>query len=383
MAPRPRKHNPSIPPHIDQAKIPKGVYWDATGRGRWYIFETATGIDGPRKARRTVAGPQAKLSELHALVEAGEGPGTVEWVCTQYHDSAKFKGLAPGTRADYESARKVLVTYPTNLGVPFGKLQVNKLRNHNFQRLIDRIESAGTPTKANKVLRYSRLVFRWALNRGIVNHNPAQGLEQAKERKRQRLPTDEAYAKLIAFARERSTRTARTEGSVPPYLWMIMELGYLCRLRGIETLTLTEAQGTTEGLHTNRRKRSRDNLVVWTPRLRAAWDAAIVRREAIIDRHSLPVQMRTDQRYLFLAEHGEPLQKTSLDSTWQRFIQLAIASGIILAEDRFSLHDLKRKGGTDTAGNRAERQDALGVTDAMMKVYDKSVPRVKPSGSER
>lgn len=382
MAPRPRKHNLSIPVHIDQAKIPKGMYWDATGRGRWYVLETSTGIDGPKKARRTVAGPEAKLSELHSIMETGENTGTVEWVCTQYQESAKFKGLAAGTRDDYESARNVLITYPTNLGVPFGKLQVAKLRNHNFQRLVDKIESAGTPTKANKVLRYSRLVFRWALNRGIVDHNPAQGLEQAKERKRQRLPTDAAYAKLLAFAHERSLRTARTEGSVPAYLWMIMELGYLCRLRGIETLTLTEAQGTTEGLLTNRRKRSRDNLVEWTPRLRRAWDAAIKRREAIIERHSLPVQMRADLRHLFLAEHGEPLQKTSLDSTWQRFIQLSISAGVIVAEERFSLHDLKRKGGTDTAGNRADRQDALGVTDAMMKVYDKSVPRVKPSRTD-
>lgn len=292
MAPRPRKHNPSIPPHIDQTKIPKGVYWDATGRGRWYIFEATTCIDGPRKTRRTVAGPEAKLSELHGLMESAEGTGTVEWVCTQYHDSAKFKGLAAGTRADYESARNVLVGYPTNLGVPFGKLQVNKLRNHNFQRLIDRIESAGTPTKANKVLRYSRLVFRWALNRGIVNHNPAQGLEQAKERKRQRLPIDDAYIKLLNFAQERSQRPARTEGSVPQYLWMIMELGYLCRLRGIETLTLTEAQGTAEGLHTNRRKRSRDNLVEWTPRLRSAWDAAIAPRR----HHQAPRAARAASR---------------------------------------------------------------------------------------
>ena len=49
------------------------------------------------------------------------------------------------------------------------------------------------------------------------------------------------------------------------------------------------------------------------------------------------------------------------------------------AEDRFSLHDLKRKGGTDTVGTRAVKQDALGVSEAMMKVYGKSVPRVKPS----
>jgi len=288
-----------------------------------------------------------------------------------------------GTRDDYSQARDVMLSFPTSLGVKFGQLQVARLRNSNFQRLVDRIEADGTPTKANKVLRYSRLVFRWALNRGLVPHNPAQGLESAQERKRQRLPTDDAYTKLLSFARDRAARTARTQGSVPAYLWMTMELGYLCRLRGIETLTLTESQANEEGVHTNRRKRSRDSLVEWSPRLRAAWDAAIARRERIIERHKLPVQLRPEQRFLFLAEHGEPLQKTSLDSTWQRFIQLSLSEGVITPDERFSLHDLKRKGGTDTMGNRADRQDALGVSDAMMKIYDKSVPRVKPSGTKQ
>jgi len=41
--------------------------------------------------------------------------------------------------------------------------------------------------------------------------------------------------------------------------------------------------------------------------------------------------------------------------------------------------DLKRKGRKDTAENRSDRQDALGVSDAMIKAYDKSVPNVKPS----
>ncbi|WP_269791219.1 hypothetical protein [Stenotrophomonas sp. Iso1] len=61
-------------------------------------------------------------------------------------------------------------------------------------------------------------------------------------------------------------------------------------------------------------------------------------------------------------------------------MKLAIAEGVIAADERFSLHDLKRKGGTDAAGSKSERQDALGVSDAMMKVYDKYVSRVKPSG---
>lgn len=63
----------------------------------------------------------------------------------------------------------------------------------------------------------------------------------------------------------------------------------------------------------------------------------------------------------------------------ERLIHKAIEAGAITENQRFSPHDLKRKGGTDTTGNRAEKQDALGVSEAMMKVYDKSVPTVKPS----
>lgn len=90
--------------------------------------------------------------------------------------------------------------------------------------------------------------------------------------------------------------------------------------------------------------------------------------------------MKAEDRVVFLAESGDPLSKSGLDTAWQRLVKLAIAEGVITEEERFSLHDLKRKGGTDAAGSKGERQDALGVSDAMMKVYDKSKPRVKPSG---
>ena len=50
---RPRKHHPSIPSHIDQARLPKGLYWDTSGAGRWYVRAPD---------RQVVAGPMAKLS---------------------------------------------------------------------------------------------------------------------------------------------------------------------------------------------------------------------------------------------------------------------------------------------------------------------------------
>ena len=53
-----------------------------------------------------------------------------------------------------------------------------------------------------------------------------------------------------------------------------MELAYPCRLRGTEVVNLTHANELEEGILTNRRKGSRDNIVRWTPRLRGIWDSA-------------------------------------------------------------------------------------------------------------
>lgn len=374
---RTRKHNPRIPAHIDQQALPKGVYWDDSGNGRWYIFVEKDG----KPKRKTLAGPNAKLSELHALMEAPHGAarGTVAWLCEGYHASPWFTELAASTRQDYAYCRSVALALPTQIGLTFAQLEANRISPPVIQRLVDRLRADGTPTKANKFLRYIRLVYRWGVDYGMVTHNPASNVRPAKERPRQREVSDRAYAALLAFAQERGARTTHSDGSVAPYVWMVMELGYLCRLRGIETLTLTEAHATATGLRTNRRKGSRDNVVEWTPRLRTAWEAALAQRQVVLARTKRPEFLARDQRVLFLAQGGEPLSKSGLDTTWQRFIHLAIREGVITEAERFSLHDLKRKGGTDTPGTRAEKQDALGVSEAMMKVYDKSVPQVKPS----
>lgn len=373
---RPRKAPANLPTHIDYARVPKGIYWDPSGSGRWYVFERN---DAGRPARTTVAQREAKLSDLHAIAERGEAAGTVRAIAKAYHDSAKFRELAATTRADYEYSRDVLIGQRTAAGGTVGDLVADRLRTHHLQKLVDRVAGEGTPTKAAKMLRYSRLLFSWALRRGLVKENPAKGLEAPKERKQQRLPTQQAYDALLAYAIAAAARTSRTKGSHARYLPLVMELGYLCRLRGIETLTLTEAQEEPEGIRTNRRKGSRDNVVQWTPRLRGVWDAALGYRKTVIDATTRVHRFRADERQIILAENGEPLTKSGLDSAWQRLVRAAIKDGVITAEERFSLHDLKRKGGTDTPGTRAEKQDALGLTEQMMNVYDKSVPLVKPS----
>jgi hypothetical protein len=159
-----------------------------------------------------------------------------------------------------------------------------------------------------------------------------------------------------------------------------MELAYLCRLRGIEVVTLTDANALEEGILTNRRKGSRDNIVRWTPRLRAVWEGAKAVRAKTWEHRKIPIPITASKRFIIVASHGGPLRKSSLDTAWQRFITLAIAEGDIDPEDRFGLHDLKRRGVTDTSGTRADKQEASGHRDPkMMDIYDLSVPTVSPS----
>ena len=111
--PRPRKHNPTIPAHIDQSKLPKGMYWDASGNGRWYVLEI------PRRAI-VVAGRSARLSDLHAIIEARSGHatrGTVGFVIEHYLQSTDYKGLAPRTQADYSRQADITRNYKSSMGL--------------------------------------------------------------------------------------------------------------------------------------------------------------------------------------------------------------------------------------------------------------------------
>jgi hypothetical protein len=56
-----------------------------------------------------------------------------------------------------------------------------------------------------------------------------------------------------------------------------------------------------------------------------------------------------------------------------------LSEGAIEESQRFGLHDLKRRGTTDTQGTRADKQEAAGWKDAdMVDIYDFSIPVVKP-----
>ena len=299
---RPRKHNPTIPRHIDQTKLPRGIYWDSSGSGRWYVLEPDPEGASPRF--KTVAGRHARLSDLHSIVEqraGGDARGTIGWVIARFEESTEFAALSKDTRRGYHYCAKVAREYKTakGQGPTLDTLYVDRLTLPAIQGLIEAIAKGreesrpgagdavpGYPSKANHQLRYLRRVFAWGMRHGHCKTNPADGAKQVKERRRHGMPLRASYDAVLKFAQERGALKPATMGSMSPVLWPLMEIKYLCRMRTVEVLALTDAHASEQGIYVARRKGSNDNVVKWSPRLRAAWDAALAVRQQILSRRT-------------------------------------------------------------------------------------------------
>lgn len=387
---RPRKLPANLPPHIDYSKVPKGIYWDPSGNGRWYVLNPHP--EGRGRKAKTVAQASARMSDLHVIAEQRCGVavrGTISYVIDLFEGSLTFAQLASTTQQHYRAYAKAIRLYPLKNGTVLGDAVVDRLTPGVIRRLIDVIAQGrapgkggqdairGYPTKANHWLRYLRRIFGWAREHDHINSNPASGVKQVMEKRAHRMPQAEVFRAVQAYARQCSMRAARQKGAVPLYLWAAMELAYQARLRGIEVLTLTDAHDLGEDLMTNRRKGSRDNLVRKGAQMTEAIEQLKNYRQMVWDRIRFPIPARASQRFLFVSEDGSPLTRSGFNTSWQRMMKNAVSDYILDEKDRFALHGLKHRGVTDTPG---DKKLASGhKTQAMAHLYDHSLPRVDAS----
>lgn len=181
----------------------------------------------------------------------------------------------------------------------------------------------GTPSKANHLLRYLSHVFAWGVQHGACQNNPASGAAKVKERG----SVQNAYARDIQQCGALRYRPGREQGAHRgerrPLPGHLMIIAYAYRLRGIEAVTLTDANATDDGVLSKRWKGSRDNVTRWTPELRDAWDAVRLRKEAE-RRHDRPAQLRPELRHLVVSQRGTPFSKSAPDTAWQRLMALVM-----------------------------------------------------------
>ena len=161
------------------------------------------------------------------------------------------------------------------------------------------------------------------------------------------------------------------------YIKLAMEFAFLCRLRRVEIIGPNPAdlkpdgsQHTgiirehvlDEGLRVIRSKGSKEQIIAWTPRLRAAVDMA----------KDLPGAIST--RYLIHNRQGQRIRVNAFASAWRRAMKIAVKETGI---ETFHFHDLKAKGVSDFEGDKMKASGHKSLK--MVAVYDRKIETVDPT----
>ena len=376
---RPRKINAKIPAHINQTKLPDGLSYDAI-KNRWRFNYTDS--LGKRHNKRVGSQTSTLTQILNNIERLGiEKPNTFNWLVNEYLQDARFLDLKPATQKNY------LACYALIKKQSVKQKSVTTLLLKNWssglcQQINTQIAKKNGPSMANHCHSFLSLVFTYGKNYNYVTTNHATGVYKAKCRPAQQWVSTEVYSRVLSYAKKRGSTLPKTRGSSPYYIWLMMEISYLCRLRGVETRTLTENKMLENGLQCDRRKGSKGNITIYNDRLLSVLNSAILHRDNIWRSNGYPVPISKEDRLLIVNNTGQAVSLDSFHSAWQKFINFAINDKIITNDERFSLHDLKRKGISDTAGTGSDKKDASGHrSDAMMQVYDKSLLSV-PAASD-
>lgn len=343
--PRPRKNSADnrLPPYTYLAK----------GRIVHRIYQ------GGKLREEIVIGPaDMPTSEIWRAVEAiqrdGQPRRTLRWLCDQYLASPEHRGKAPATQRRYESHAAMICASPLTNGALFGDVDPNGITPGTIRKYLDR--HAETPVTANRQIALLSVVFSWCYERDMVKSNPVKGVRKFSEHARTRYVQPQEYAIMYQAAQ------------LYPYIPPIMELAYLCRMRLCEVLDLTRANLTEQGVHVRRRKGSRDNITAWNLRLRAAVDAALALPRKIR-------QLDPAKDHVIPSPDGGRLRESTVQTAWQRLYPIAEGMGL---KERFTIHDLKAAGITDTEGDKMAAGGHKSA--AMLPVYDRLPPVVEPTG---
>lgn len=332
---------------VGNGKLPKYVY---RVRG-WYVYREYLG----RADGKTQFAPDRKLCrDCDPLTEVWRAyreeisraeRKSLSWLFDEFIASNRYEDLSERSREAY--ARNALVINRTKMknGKLFGDVLLSSITPGALRKYMDR-RSRTAPVEANRELSFIKTALAWALERDMIDSNPAASVKKNKEKARDRYVTDAEYQVVYDLATDQ--------------LRCAMEIAYLCRARLKEIRFLQKSHMTDDGLLLKRIKGSKTQLIGWTPRLRAAANAGL--RQG---------KVSALDPYILHRRDGAQLKHSGFQSAWQRLMRKAEKHGL---SDRFTFHDLKAKGVSDFDGDKTK---ASGHKSARMTaIYDRKTETI-------
>ncbi len=290
--------------------------------------------------------PSACLAAYARLVgTAGKRPNTMGDVIDKFLLDVVPR-RAPRTQEDY-------CAYCAKLKLAFAHMLPDEIE---ITDLYDYHNARKAPVRANREITVLGLIFRHAIRWRAATRNPTIGFIYAEERNRDRLVRG---SERRCFARD-----------CPDWLRGYMTLKHLTGRRQGELLKLGLFSERPDGIvfRILKKRRWREVLVEWSPRLRRTWEW--------LKRLPRP----TSSTMIFVASRGPRrgfvLTARGFKSAWQREMARWVAAG----GERFHEHDLRAASGSAAKTDERAREllDQEDVRTTRRSYRRNVVQRMKP-----
>lgn len=361
----------NFPTHIIPEKLPTRVWYDKSGAGKWMI-RYKDQVTAKWRSKRLCSG-LSSLAEIWQAYEALEKQETVTFksLSEDFQKTFTWQKLSISTKRDYIGCHNSIINKKTSIGT-LGSVVIDNRTTGTVRKYRDS-RARTSESRANKELSYIKRIFSWSYEYEKILKNPSIGVKKISIKPRQHYATDQDYKFLL--------ETAKQSGYW--YMGSMMEIAYLCRMRLSEVVDIVDADQLPEGLLIRRRKGSKNNIVQWTERLKKAVTSAKEKRAEILKNKKQPLNINPKNRYLFISERtGDKLTISSVKTAKSRIDKLAKQKSVKLGIEynHFWFHDLKRKGVTDTKGDKLKASGHR--SSSMMNIYDVGIEIVKPAGEK-
>lgn len=197
-----------------------------------------------------------------------------------------------------------------------------------------KVAMSDTPSMANRIISFLRMVFRYALEWQLVDSNPCMGIRRYPERSRERYITDDEFSAILAHCK--------------PHTRNMFLMSYLTGQRIGDVLAIKLSDVTEKGIFFTQEKTGARLIV-------AATDDVLNLIKNIMDN-------RPESEYdrLFASNRaGRPVAYTTAKEAF------AAARKLAGVEDA-TIHDIRAKSLTDAKRQGLDAQKLSGHTDARM-----------------
>lgn len=299
---------------------------------------------------------KSQIAGEHKLIKKN----TLGYIIKKYENSSCYLELAVSSQIRNKNLRKILVNFPIKINGIQDTLQnlpASNISKQLFRKIADkrlknyRKNGKEGRVQVNREITFISSALSWAtesLEDIPFKQNPLLKFKKFKEPENDVYVTDEQY----------DTQYEEAE-NIADYLQPVFELTYLVASRGIETLDIKLSDCLEEGILVRRRKGSIDNIIEWSDRLKAAYDAALLRHKEF--------DVLPEDPYLIIGSSGGQLPKSTLDSAMQRLNKHMKKEG--KGDKRWTMHNLKSKGITDSE----DKHIGGHKTEAMRIKYQKLI----------